>query len=95
MVQPMGKAKMKAMLKELDSASEYDAWRKAQPLDDEDAARIDAFAEEVEGLPHLRELDGYLFLDAGDGEHIYTFQDTRGTRRELIGQILSSLPKEE
>lgn len=94
MANPLGKAKLKAALKELDCATEHEAWAKAEPLDDDGAKRIDRLADEYDGLPRLRSLDGYLFLDTGDGESIYAFQDARGTRREIVGQILATLPSE-
>lgn len=94
MANPLGKAKLKVALKELDCTTEYDAWAKAEPLDDDGARRIDQLADEYDGIPRLRALGGYLLLDAGDGETICVFQDARGTRRELIGQILASMPKE-
>ena len=95
MANPMGKAKLKVALKELDCATEYDAWAKAEPLDDDGARHIDRLADEYDGIPRLRELGGYLFLDTGDGDTICVFQDARGTRREVIGHILASLPKED
>ena len=94
MVQPIGKEKVKGMLKVVNCASIAEAWGKAEPLDDEIAIGIDALTDQYEGLPRLRELDGYLLLDAGDGETLHVFRDARGTRRELLGQILSSLPKD-
>ena len=51
MAQPLGKAKLKATLKELDCQSEYEAWQKAQPLDDEKAVRLDSLVDEYEGIP--------------------------------------------
>lgn len=93
MAHPLGKAKLKTIFKELDCQSEYDAWKKAQPLDDADAAALDNLADEFEGIPRLRELEGYLLLDAGDDETIVVFQDTRGTRREVLRQVTAMLPK--
>ena len=58
-----------------------------QPLEDEKAAQLDRLADETEGIPRLRELDGYLLLDTGDGETIVVFKDTKGTRRELLSQL--------
>ncbi len=87
MVQALGKAKIKAMFKELDCETEYDIWQKAHPLEDEKAAQLDRLADETEGIPRLRELDGYLLLDTGDGETIVVFKDTKGTRRELLSQL--------
>ena len=87
MVQALGKAKIKAMLKELDCETEYNIWQKAHPLEDEKAAQLDRLADETEGIPRLRELDGYLLLDTGDGETIVVFKDTKGTRRELLSQL--------
>ena len=87
MAQPFGKTKLKVILKELDCQSEYEAWQKSQPLDDEGAVRLDSLADEYEGIPRLRELEGYLLLDAGDDETIVVFRDNRGTRRELLGQL--------
>ena len=94
MANPMGKTRLKVAFKELDCATEYDAWAKAVPLDDDGARRIDRLADEYDGIPRLRALGGYLLLDAGDSETICVFQDARGTRRELIGQILASMPKD-
>ena len=91
MAQALGKEKTKKALKDLDCQSEYDAWQKAQPLDDEDAARLENLADENEGIPRLRELDGYLLLDTGDGETIVVFKDAKGTRRELLGQLTPSV----
>ena len=87
MAQALGKNKVKAMLKELDCQTEYDAWQKAQTLDDDGAARLDGLADENEGIPRLRELEGYLILDTGDCETIVVFKDTKGTRRELLSQL--------
>lgn len=84
MVQALGKARAKAMLKELHCETEYDAWQKAKPLDDEDTAQLDRLADENEGIPLLRQVDGYLLLDTGDGETIVVFKDAKGTRRELL-----------
>lgn len=39
------------MLKELDCETEYDVWQKAQPLDDEMAARLDRLADETDSTP--------------------------------------------
>jgi hypothetical protein len=51
MVQTFGKATIKTMPADLCRRSEYDAWRKAQPLDDADAARLDSLADEHEDIP--------------------------------------------
>ena len=94
MVLSMGKAKLKKVLKEMDCASEQEAWKLGEKLIDDDVGRIEALGDQFpDGIPRLRTTDKLLMLHPGGDEGILFFENTRGNRRQLIRQILDQLPE--